>query len=423
MSGLVCGLGLAALLAAPSAADPVTDARRVLAATADFDPIKYVKAGRKGEVVEDEFLAAREEYRRHRSKLYEAAGDAYLEVGKNAEALRYFRRALDLDPKGSAAPKLARALVAAGRSREALDVLLASGKGDLSAATLAALSEAADAAGIPSLQAEIDRARALALLPKPEFRDGPIRFPDRARLSTGQPLRFEGDGLTLLYVGDEGCRTCSADLEAVKRAAPATARVILMAGVTDRDQALRSVATLYRYPWPYAVGTGTAGALKLPAPSLLVVGRRGWSAIVVTPPFTTNLPAILDLMGKSDVLETLPHATWNHTPIERPALKHPPSLLASGLAPGEDDPFPEPFTAAVAAFDGGRPAEALPLIEQLEADGGWLLGPEARLNRALCLAALGRREEARKLLLRTGDSRFQDAVDRTLERIGSPRKP
>jgi hypothetical protein len=32
---------------------------------------------------------------------------------------------------------------------------------------------------------------------------------------------------------------------------------------------------------------------------------------------------------------------------------------------------------------------------------------------------MGRNEEARRLLLRTGDSRFQDAVDRALERVGS----
>ena len=71
-------------------------------------------------------------------------------------------------------------------------------------------------------------------------------------------------------------------------------------------------------------------------------------------------------------------------------------------------------------------AEALRLFEGLEAKGdGWLLPPEARLDRALCLATLGRREEARQLLLRTGDSRFQEALDRTLERVASgpaPRK-
>ena len=69
----------------------------------------------------------------------------------------------------------------------------------------------------------------------------------------------------------------------------------------------------------------------------------------------------------------------------------------------------------------GQKAEALRLFDALEAKGdGWLLPPEARLDRALCLAALGRREEARRMLLRTGDSRFQDDVDRTLEQVGTP---
>jgi hypothetical protein len=51
-----------------------------------------------------------------------------------------------------------------------------------------------------------------------------------------------------------------------------------------------------------------------------------------------------------------------------------------------------------------------------------LLPPEARLNRSLCLLGLGRREDARLMLLKTGDSRFQEDVDRTLERAGTPAK-
>jgi hypothetical protein len=75
---------------------------------------------------------------------------------------------------------------------------------------------------------------------------------------------------------------------------------------------------------------------------------------------------------------------------------------------------------AVEAYRAGRHADALRLFEALEAKGdGWLLPPEARLDRALCLAALGRRDEARRLLLHTGDSRFQEDVDRALERVGS----
>jgi len=99
----------------------------------------------------------------------------------------------------------------------------------------------------------------------------------------------------------------------------------------------------------------------------------------------------------------------------------PPALLPEGLAPGEDEPLPAEFGAAVAAFRAGRAAEAQKLFDALEARGdGWLLPPEARLDRALCLAGLGRREEARRMLLRTGDSRFQDHVDRTLEQVGTP---
>jgi hypothetical protein len=98
-------------------------------------------------------------------------------------------------------------------------------------------------------------------------------------------------------------------------------------------------------------------------------------------------------------------------------------LLAEGLAPAEEEPAPEAFTSALAAYRAGRFQEALRLFEEVEKKGdGLLLMPEARLNRARCLIGLGQREPARLLLLRTGDSRFQDAVDRALEEAGSPRK-
>ena len=121
--------------------------------------------------------------------------------------------------------------------------------------------------------------------------------------------------------------------------------------------------------------------------------------------------------------ETLPRAAWNNRPPDRTPLPPPPGLLADGLAPGEDEPAPEAFSRALAAYRGGRPAEALRAFESLETQGdGWLLPAEARFDRALCLAALGRREEARRLLLRTGDSRFQEALDRALETVGTPGK-
>jgi Tfp pilus assembly protein FimV len=42
-----------------------------------------------------------------------------------------------------------------------------------------------------------------------------------------------------------------------------------------------------------------------------------------------------------------------------------------------------------------------------------------RLNRALLLSSMGRREEARALLRRVGDSRFQAEADALLERLGT----
>ena len=54
--------------------EAVARARRALTLTSDFDPIVFVKAGRKGEVVEDEFVAARNDYRRHRAQALRGPG-------------------------------------------------------------------------------------------------------------------------------------------------------------------------------------------------------------------------------------------------------------------------------------------------------------------------------------------------------------
>ncbi len=406
-------------LASTQPAEALVQAQKALALTADFEPLAYVKAGRKGELVEDAYLEARAEYRRHRARLYEAMGESLTRSGRPVEGARYLRRAVDLDALGGAAPRLASSLAKQGRGREALDTLLGGRPSELSAELLAALGEAADSAGIPSAQAELDRFRLLGLTPPPEFRDGPLRFSERTRLSTGEMLRFD-EVTSLVYVADSSCRSCSADIEGVTRLAPASVRVLLMSAAPDKDQALRSVATSYRRSWPYIVSAGPAEALAVTAPCALVIGRGGFSVAVVGPPLVERLAPVLEIFAKRDVAETPPRPSWNRVPAQRRALAPRPALLASGLAPGEDEPPPAAFLQAVAAFDAGRHAEALKLFEALrDAGDGWLLGPEARLDRALSLAALGRREEARLLLLRTGDSRFQEAVDQQLERIGS----
>jgi tetratricopeptide (TPR) repeat protein len=437
MIGLLLGIALAgtpaptaeaerlaaeALRLAPSQpAEAVAQAKKALALTADFEPLAYVKAGRKGEVVEDAYLEARAEYRRHRSRLYEAMGEALTRSGNPTAAARYLRRAVDLDPQGGAVPRLGRALSAQGRGREALDAMLAGRPAEPSAELLAAASEAADVAGIPSLQAEFDRVRIQSVAGQHQFRDGPLKWPERTRLSSGEALRFDAT-LSVVYVAEASCRSCSADVEMLTRTLPPDARVLLMAD-SDRDQGLRSVATSYRRAWPFVVGAGTAVSLGLPMPSVVLIARSGFSITVVPAPTAERLAPLLTALAKRDVAEIAPRASWNRVPALRPAPVPRPGLLASGFAPGEDEPVPAAFPPAAEAFAAKDYASALAAVERLAAaDDGWLLGPEARLDRALCLAGLGRREEARQLLLKTGDSRFQEAVDEVLERVGTPRR-
>jgi hypothetical protein len=405
---------------APAAA--VADARRALALTADFDPTDFVRAGRKGEVVEDEFVSARRAYRGHRALLYEAVGASLARTGDHAAAARYLRRSVLLEPSEGRVGRLARSLLAVDRGQEALRLILGQTAASApSAGSLALVEAAADAAGLPSAQLEIDRVRLPAVAAGVVFRDGPFRVPAGARLSTGAPPRLE-DGLYVLYAADGACRSCSADLEELKRAVPEGVRVVLVPEAPDRDHALRQIQTVYRYDWPVLVARDAWAQLGLQARSVLVVARGGWAGAMVKPPFLPALAAALAALGRVDIHETIPRPGWNGRPVDRTPAAPPPPLLPEGLAPGEDDPAPPQFKAAVEAFRGGRAAEALRLFESLEGAGdGWLLPPEARLDRALCLAALGRREEARRLLLKTGDSRFQEEVDRILEKVGTPR--
>jgi tetratricopeptide (TPR) repeat protein len=401
----------------------LAQARRALALTAEFEPTAFVKAGRKGEVVEDEYLAAREEYRRHRARLYEAIGQTLFLQGQPVPAARYFRRAVLLGPDLAPTLGLARSLLAQGKGRAALDTLeRAYGGVAPSPEVVALVAQAADAARLPSAQIEVDRVR-FQRLPTGAvpFRDGPFTFPPGVRLSTNPVFRLDESPITLFYVAETSCKSCSADLEELKRGAPKTVRVVLLSEVEDKDAALRQVLSVYRYDWPLLLGHGLPALLQLPARSALVIARDGWAGAVIKAPFGPSLAAVLGVFAQNDIPETRPRAGWNQRPVVRPPPAPLPGLLPEGLAPGDDEPFPPEFTAAVEAFRNGQKAEALRRLDALEAKGdGWLLPPEARLDRALCLAGLGRREEARVMLLRTGDSRFQDAVDRALEQVGSP---
>lgn len=413
-------------LSATKPADALARAREALVLTEDFEPTAFVKAGRKGEVVEDSYLAARGEYRLHRAKLYAAVGRCLAASQRHVEAARYLQRAHLLDPQGGSGLPLARSLTASGRGREALDVLLASPPEELAPEVLAAAVAAADAAGVASLQAELDRARLAKIPVQPAARhmDGPLRDSARARVSTGEPLRLEGDGVSVFYVAEPSCRTCSADLTALQRLMPPARPPLLVPVGPEQDRALRQAVTLYRLAWPFVVGREATPFLGVEGPAAIVVGRRGWSAAVALPPLDQTLPGVLAVFGRRDLDEPLPRAGWSGRPAERAAPAARPELRPDGLAPGEDEPAPPQFAAAAEALRAGKSGEALRAFDALASRGdGWLLPPEARLNRALCLAALGEKEKARLLLLHTGDSRFQDAVDRTLESVSAGRRP
>jgi hypothetical protein len=401
-------------LTLPSPAAGVTEARKALAMTEDFEPTEFVKAGRKGEVVEDAYLAAREEYRHHRAKLYAALGQCLLKARRAQDAARYLGRAVLLDPAGGSLPELSSALLAAGKGRAALLLL---GRPEIHP-TPDALEAAADAAEVPSAQAEMDRIRILAA--GLVFRDGPFTPPPGVHLSTGGPLVLSDPSVTtLVYEAEATCKSCSEDLLVLKHASTLGARVVLVPQTAARDQALREILNVYHLSFPILVGESAAGGFHLSPRALLIVARGGWSAAEMKAPFS-QIDAALKIFATSDLKETLPRPAWNHRPVDRSPLPAPPEILPEGLAPGEDLPAPESFPKAVEAFRGGRPRDAQALLDALAASGdGWLLPPEARLDRALCLAASGQKEVARKLLLKTGDSRFQDAVDRALESVAS----
>ena len=404
--------------AATRPVDAIALSRRALAVTAEFDPIAFVRAGRKGEVVEDTFQAARAAYRQHRAGLYEAAGVSLEAGGRHEAGSRYLRRALLLEPTSGRASALARSLLALGRGREALALLQSAAAGPPNAATVVLFEQAADVAGLPSAQAEIDRARLRALGgPTVELREGPLKIPADARLSTGGPLRLE-EAPVIFYMASATCKTCSEDLDVLARSVAAGTRVVIVPEGPEKDRAVRQVLQVYRYTWPVALGA-VAPALGVEPGTLVVAARAGWVPVVVKPPYAAALGSVVTMLSKNDVKETVPRKGWNLRPPDR-KVAPPPDLLTDGLAPGEDEPAPAEFTRAVAAYRARRFAEALRGFETVAArDDGWLLPPEARLDRALAMASLGRREEARRMLLRIGDSRFQEAVDRALERVGS----
>jgi hypothetical protein len=284
------------------------------------------------------------------------------------------------------------------------------------------IERAADVAGLPSAQAEIDRGRLQATVKAVELREGPLELPPGTRLSSTPVVRLDDVPLNVLYAAEGSCRNCSADLDELGRQVPKDVRVLAVPPGDDQDQALRQVLALYKRPWPLLLGRDLEARLNLKPRSVLLVARGGWTLAVLKAPFGNDVGTALAALQRADIKETVPRPAWNHRPADRSPLPAPPGLLPEGLAPGEDEPAPPEFAAAVEAYRHGRAREALAAFDALEAKGdGWLLPPEARIDRALCLAKEGERDAARRILLRTGDSRFEGEIDTLLEKVAGSR--
>ena len=189
----------------------------------------------------------------------------------------------------------------------------------------------------------------------------------------------------------------------------------------DQDAALRQVLRLYDYPWPLLLGRGLA-ARSGPGAPLGAAGRPGeagrWRCSA--PPFGAALAAALAVArARRRAGDGAPGR------LEPPPGRPQPAAAAPGPARGRPGPgrgraLSRPSsTAAVEAYRAGRSAEAhegLRRARGARATAGCCRRRRASTARCVWRAS-GSTREARRILLRTGDSRFEDAIDDTLERV------
>ena len=127
-----------------------------------------------------------------------------------------------LDPTPARGLALARSLNELGRGREALDTVQRAIAGLVGLLPEAAevIVRAADVAGLPSAQAEIDRGRLAAIARRRRSscgRDRSSCLPG-VRLSTNPVFRLDEAAINVVYAAEASCRSCSADLEELARA-------------------------------------------------------------------------------------------------------------------------------------------------------------------------------------------------------------
>ncbi|MCU0242155.1 MAG: hypothetical protein MUF51_07010, partial [Vicinamibacteria bacterium] len=195
--------------------------------------------------------------------------------------------------------------------------------------------------------------------------------------------------------------------------------VIMILPVSENaDDTLRRIMRLYQYSWPIVTGMDARRAWGMATPALLLVARDGFVGVEMQAPLDAALGRILAMLRRDGAREQLPRPAWDGRAHEIPEWPRASRLLPEGLFTGAGDPAPDSYGRAVAAFRERRYLEAERLFDALGASGdGWLLAPEARFNRALCMRAAGHAAEARRILRSIGDAREQDAVDRAQDEL------
>ena len=320
----------AVALAAQDPAAALAKARRALALTAEFIPTEYVDAGRKGEVVEDEFKAARDAYKRHRATLYEAVGSVLARQAQPLAASRYQRRAFDSRPDARPRPR-PRALAqrsrprargarhGAARDRRSHGPAARGGGGDRArgrrrrAAERAGRDRPRTARGDPGLgRSSCGRGRSSCLR--------------ASRLSTNPVFRLDEAEINVIYAAEASCRSCSADLEELARQVPKRrARAHAAPGRRPGQRAAPGAGAL---PPAVAAAARAQPRDEPGAASALAADRRARRVDAGGAHARPSAPRSARRSRRSsasDVQETVPRANWNRRPVDRTPPPKPPA--------------------------------------------------------------------------------------------------
>ena len=170
-----------------------------------------------------------------------------------------------------------------------------------------------------------------------------------------------------------------------------------------------------------SAGTSRRGSHLEPR-SLLIVARGGWTLAVLKAPFGPELgtrPRGAPARGRARRRCRAPPGTAARWTARRSRRR--PASCPRGWPRARTSPFPPEFTAAVEAYRAGprrRGAERASTRSRRGATAGCCRPRRASTGRSASRGA-GKRDAARRILLRTGDSRFEDAIDRLLETVAA----